>query len=241
MGNGNRISDAEAFETSFISVVIPVYHEAAVINRTIRHVRSLPGGRNVEIIVVDGHPEGTTLTVINDAAVVKIPSAKGRGRQMNLGAETTAGENLLFLHADTRLPPGALYRIMSVMEDGALVGGAFTLRIDSERYFFRIIEKLTNLRARLTRVPYGDQGIFIRRDYFNDIGGYREIPLLEDVDLMRRIRKRGDRIVLLPDAVVTSSRRWDKRGLFYGTLRNRMIMVLYNLGVKPERLARFYS
>jgi rSAM/selenodomain-associated transferase 2 len=241
MGNGNKIRKREASLFPGISVIIPVYQEGEGVNRTIRHLRSIPGGAGCEIIVVDGHPEGSTLSAIDDGTVIRISSKKGRGCQMNAGAQTATGEILLFLHADTLLPPGALSRIMSVMEEGVLVGGAFSLRIDSERFFFRIIERLTNLRARLTRVPYGDQGIFLRRNYFRDIGGYREIPILEDVDLMRRIRKRGERIILLPEAVVTSSRRWDKEGLIYGTLRNRVIMALYNLGIKPETLARFYS
>jgi rSAM/selenodomain-associated transferase 2 len=241
MGNGNKFRKRAKSKRPGISVIIPVYQEGEVINRTLHHLRSIPGSAGCEIIVVDGHPEGSTLAAIDDGTVILVRAEKGRGRQMNAGARAASGDMLLFLHADTRLSPGALSRIMSVMEEGALVGGAFSLRIDSNRFFFRMIEGLTNLRARLTRVPYGDQGIFLCRDYFNNIGGYREMPILEDVDIMKRIRKRGDRIVILPEAVVTSSRRWDKEGLLYGTLRNRMIMILYHLGIKPERLARFYS
>jgi rSAM/selenodomain-associated transferase 2 len=241
MGNGNKIHKREKSLSPGISVIIPVYQEGEGIKRTIHHLRSMQGGASCEIIVVDGHLEGNTLSTIDEGAVIRMHSEKGRGCQMNAGAQAASGDMLLFLHADTRLPPEALSRMMSVREKRGLVGGAFSLRIDSERIFFRIIAWLTNLRARLTRVPYGDQGIFLRRDYFREIGGYREIPILEDVDLMRRIRKRGDRIVLLHEAVVTSSRRWDRDGLLYGTLRNRMIMALYNMGIKPERLARFYS
>lgn len=241
MGNGNKIHKRAKPKRPGISIIIPVYQEGVGINRTLHHLRSIPGSAGCEIIIVDGHPEESTLSAIDDETVIPVHAEKGRGCQMNAGAQAASGDMLLFLHADTRLPPGALSRITSVKAEGALVGGAFSLRIDSGRIFFRIIEVLTNLRARLTRVPYGDQAIFLRRSYFYDIGGYREIPLLEDVDLMRRIRKRGDRIVLLPEAVVTSSRRWDREGLFYGTLRNRMIMMLYHLGVKPERLVRFYS
>jgi rSAM/selenodomain-associated transferase 2 len=241
MGNGNKIHKREASLFPGISVIIPVYQEGEGLNRTLQHLRLLPGGVRCEIIVVDGHPEESTLSVIDDRTVIRLHAKKGRGCQMNAAAQAASGEMILFLHADTLLPPGALSRIMSVMEGDAVVGGAFSLRIDSDHFFFRIIEWVTNLRARLTRVPYGDQGIFLLRDYFHEIGGFCEIPILEDVDLMRRIRKRGDRIVLLPEAVVTSSRRWDKEGLLYGTLRNRLIMMLYHLGIKPERLARFYS
>ncbi|HPJ96557.1 MAG TPA: hypothetical protein PK022_04555, partial [Syntrophales bacterium] len=139
----------------------------------------------------------------------------------------------------TLLPQNAFSRIISIMRNGAFAAGAFSLGINADPFFFRVVERLTALRVRLTRIPYGDQGIFIRRDYFRRIGGYREIPILEDVDLMRRIRKRGDRIVLLAEAVLTSSRRWDRNGLLCNTLRNRIIMALYNLGIKPERLLRF--
>jgi len=227
--------------SSPISVVIPVYGEADGINGAIRRIRAISGGWNCEIIVVDGHPERNTLAVIDDPGVLKIRSGQGRGHQMNAGAKAASGETLIFLHADCRLPAGALSRISKVMEEGRCVGGAFSLRIVGEKGFFRFIGWLTTLRARLTRVPYGDQGIFIRRDYFNAIGGYREIPILEDVELMRRIRGRGDRIVLLPEVVLTSSRRWDHEGCLSRTLRNRTIMALYNLGVGPERLARFYA
>ncbi|MBN1548746.1 MAG: TIGR04283 family arsenosugar biosynthesis glycosyltransferase [Syntrophaceae bacterium] len=224
-----------------ISIIIPVYREENGINETISRVRALPEGKVIEIIVVDGHAEGTTLSVLDDAAVVRVSSPKGRGRQMNAGAEKASGAILLFLHADTNLPPGGLGRIVSVMQAPDCVGGAFALRIDSRKIFFRFIEWLANLRARLTRVPYGDQAIFVRRDYFQAIGGYRDIPILEDVDLMRRIRRQCGRIVLISESVLTSPRRWEKKGLFRTTLRNRLIMGLYLLGAKPERLARLYS
>jgi rSAM/selenodomain-associated transferase 2 len=226
---------------SSISVIIPVHDERDGIARAIRGVRSLQGGGNVEIIVVDGHPEGTTLGAIDDGTVIGIRSSKGRGRQMNEGAALAKGEILLFLHADTMLPASAFDEIVSAMRHSDCIGGAFTLKIDSAQGFFRIIEGATDLRARLTRVPYGDQAIFIHRDYFQSIGGYHDIPILEDVDLMWRIRKNGGRIVLLPEAVVTSPRRWEKRGLVRTTLQNRLIMVLYLLGVKPERLARLFA
>jgi len=224
-----------------ISVVIPAYTEADVINEAIRRLRTMPGGRDCEIVVVDGHPQGTTLAVIDDPGVLKICCEKGRGRQMNAGAKAASGAILLFLHADSRLPVDALSRISKVMKEGRCIGGAFALRIDGDKVFLRLIGWLTTLRARLTRVPYGDQGIFIRRDYFNAVEGYREIPILEDVELMKRIRRRKGRIILLPETVLTSSRRWDRKGCLSCTLRNRMIMALYNLGIGPERLARFYA
>jgi rSAM/selenodomain-associated transferase 2 len=223
-----------------ISVIIPVYCEQEVINRTIENVRSQQGGADAEIIVVDGQAEGETLAAIGDIAVRKILSEKSRGRQLNRGASVAAGDVLVFLHADTLLPPSAFARITEVMQAEGSVCGAFDLCIDSRRMAFRVIETVANLRSRLTRIPYGDQAIFISAAYLRDIGGVREIPIMEDVDLMQRIKQDGKRIVIIPEAVTTSARRWEKEGPVFGTLRNWLLMSLYVCGVAPERLARFY-
>jgi rSAM/selenodomain-associated transferase 2 len=223
-----------------ISLIIPVFCEQAVINETIEAVRRLRGGEAAEIIVVDGQAEGETLAAIQDAAVRKVRSDKGRGRQLNRGAAVVAGDVLLFLHADTVLPPTAFERIAEAMADEGCVGGAFDLRIDSPGAGFRAIEMVANLRSRLTRIPYGDQAIFIRASYFRSIGGFKEIPIMEDVDLMRRIKRKGWRIVIFREPVLTSARRWEKEGLVFGMIRNWSLMTLYLCGVAPERLARFY-
>jgi rSAM/selenodomain-associated transferase 2 len=223
-----------------LSVIIPVYREQDRINATIGIIRRQKGGEAAEIIVVDGDANGGTVGVIGDTAVRKILSGKGRGSQLNRGAEAARGDCLLFLHADTILPPAALDRINEAMGAENCVGGAFDLHIDSSRWGFRIIEAAACLRSRLTRIPYGDQAIFIRTAYFNALGGFREIPIMEDVDLMRRIKRNGGRIVLFREPVMTSARRWVKEGLVFGTLRNRFLILLYLCGVAPERLARFY-
>jgi len=171
-----------------ISVIIPVFCEQAVINETIGAVRRLPGGAAAEIIAVDGDAEGETLAAIRDPAVRKVSSPKGRGVQQNRGAAIAAGDVLLFLHADTSLPPAAFDRIADAMRDEGCAGGAFDLRIDSRRTAFRIIETVANLRSRWTRIPYGDQAIFLRASCFRNLGGFREMPIMEDVDLMRRIK-----------------------------------------------------
>lgn len=221
-------------------MIIPVYCESAVINKTITIVRLRRGGETAEIIVVDGQAEGETVAAIRDNAVRKLRSEKGRGGQLNRGAAIAAGDVLLFLHADTVLPPAAFERIAEAMRDEGCVGGAFNLRIDSRRAGFRVIETVASLRSRLTRIPYGDQAIFIRASYFRTLGGFREIPIMEDVDLMRRIKRKGGRIVIFREPVITSARRWEKEGLVFGTIRNWFLMTLYLCGVSPERLARFY-
>ncbi len=139
---------------------------------------------------------------------------------MNRGAALATGDVLLFLHADTLLPSNAFALIRAAMNDKGVVGGAFDLGIISRRKIFRITETYVFFRTRLTRIPFGDQAIFIRRDFFEKIGGYRELPIMEDVDLMKRIRKRGDRIRIIHAKALTSARRWEREGIMYCTLRN---------------------
>jgi rSAM/selenodomain-associated transferase 2 len=223
------------------SVILPVLNEATVINGTIDSISAASSVDNCEIIVVDGSPDGETVRALERKEVKTLTAGKGRARQMNAGAAAANGEILIFLHADTTLPRNAFHAISAALEKGNFVGGAFDLSIGSDRTAFRIIERAASFRSRITRVPYGDQAIFVRKKYFDAIGGFREIPLMEDVDLMRRIRKRGGRIRILPDRVQTSPRRWEKEGVFLCTLRNWMIRTLYHLGVSPERLVRFYE
>jgi len=224
-----------------VSIVVPVFNEYDQINATIAQLRKIGAtDDSCEIIIVDGDRRRSTIKVINDDGVRAIVSAKGRGAQMNAGAKIANGEVVLFLHADTELPEGAMGKIGAVLEDKKYVGGAFNLGIDSDRLFLRWIEAGVNRRCRLSRVPYGDQAIFIRKDYFNEIGQFKDVPLMEDVDLMRRIKKRGDKIFILPEKIMTSSRRWETEGAIYTMIRNQALVSLYYLGVGPKRLARFY-
>jgi rSAM/selenodomain-associated transferase 2 len=226
---------------STISVIIPVLNEAETINGAIEDLfrQRFEGG--IEVIVVDGSLRGDTAQAIAHKDVIKIVSEKGRGKQMNRGASAATGDTLLFLHADTALPVGALSRIVSLMENGRYVAGAFDLAINSVRPVFRIIERMASLRARILRVPFGDQAIFVRRAYFEEIGGYPDIPLMEDVELMKEIKRRGGNIHIISGRVNTSPRRWENEGALYCTLRNWIIRALYSLGVSAEKLARFYK
>ena len=147
---------------------------------------------------------------------------------------------LLFLHADTVLPPKALDLIDENCRLEKIVGGAFDLGIASGGPAFRLIEAMVFWRTRLTRIPYGDQAIFLDRCFFNQIGGYSDIPIMEDVELMRRIQALGKKITIIPARVRTSPRRWQKSGILYCTIRNWMLISLFLMGVKPEKLARFY-
>ncbi len=224
-----------------ISVIIPVLNEAEIINQIIEHVCSLNNNTNVEIIVADGDPCGSTIKTVSREKVIRVLSGKGRGRQMNKGAAVATGDILLFLHADTFLPVGAFEKITAVMRTGRYAGGAFDLGFDSGRTSYRIIERAASYRSRLTRIPYGDQAIFIRKDIFDGLGGFREFPIMEDVELMRSIKNIGHRIFIIATKVKTSSRRWEREGIIYCTVRNWMLVTLYLLGVRPDTLVRFYK
>jgi rSAM/selenodomain-associated transferase 2 len=222
-------------------VIIPVLYEQAYIHACLRQVRLQGLADSRQIIVVDGDPAGRTIGLVRDGDVLCLKSGAGRGRQMNAGAAVAEGAILLFLHADTVLPAGALEKISQVMATGKYVGGAFDLAIDSERLFLKYIAFRARSRSRQNRIPYGDQAIFIDRAYFERLGGFSEIPIMEDVDLMRRIKKDRRKIHIFRDRVVTSSRRWEAEGPLYTTLRNQILMLFYYLGVSPERLSRFYG
>ena len=234
------LSQQEGIDQCRFSIIIPVLNEAEQINPLISHIRNQCSQYPYEVIVVDGDSHGSTVNTVQDKAVIVITSEKGRGRQMNVGAGAARGEILIFLHADTRLPMTALEKISQVLEDEKYVAGAFDLLIDSDRLFLKYISARASFRSRLSRIPYGDQAIFIRRDYFEQIGRFREIPLMEDVDLMRRIKKDGKKIYILPEKVTTSARRWEIDGMLYTTFRNQILLSLFYLGVSPSILARYY-
>ena len=222
------------------SIIIPVLHESERMHFLIDHLTNLECNEGREIIVVDGSHDKDTIAAIKDKDVVKLSSGKGRARQMNAGASAARGEILIFLHADTELPAHAFAQIDSIMKGNRYVAGAFSLGIRSEKFALRVLARVASLRCRITRIPYGDQTIFIRRDYFMRIGGYRELPLMEDVELMRRIKRRGNKVCILPDRVTTSARRWEQEGFIYCLLRNMTLFILYIMGVSPETLTRFY-
>jgi len=223
------------------SIIVPAFHEGENINDLIECLNRLDSDNDREIIVVDGAHEKDTLGAIHRNSVIKISSERGRAKQMNAGASTARGEILIFLHADTELPVQALKKIHSILERKEVVGGAFDLGIRSDKLIFKIIGALSSWRSRLNRIPFGDQAIFIRKEYFNKIGGYKEIPLMEDMELMRRIKKSGNKIWIFYDRVLTSPRRWEKEGVIYCTLRNWTLQALYLLGISPHRLAIFYK
>jgi rSAM/selenodomain-associated transferase 2 len=222
------------------SIIIPVLHEAQWIHAQLELLRKLEADEPFEIIVVDGSPTQDTLQAIQNTTVKKYSCRQGRGAQMNYGAAQASGDILVFLHVDTFLPKNALSLIRTTLQDLHCVGGGFSLQIQSNNMLLRMTAALSTLRSQIMRIPYGDQVIFLRKSFFDAIGGYKEIPLMEDVELMRRIRKMDKKIVILPTKVLTSDRRWNQEGLFYATIRNSIIIVLYFFGVPAEKLAATY-
>lgn len=228
-----------------LSIIIPVFNEIDFINQALGSLSKLPYKEHVEVIISDGNPMGNTIRAVDPRfgkhlLITTISSGKGRGRQMNQGARVSKGRILLFLHVDTFLPPDAYQSIFHSTRDQSIVGGAFDLGIRCEAKKYRLIERVASLRSRLTHLPYGDQAIFVRKDIFRKVGGFSNIPLMEDVDLMQRLKKHGYRINILPLKVQTSPRRWEEEGALYSTLRNWMLLSLYMCGVPPEKLVRYY-
>jgi hypothetical protein len=224
-----------AIEPGLVSIVIPTRNEEAVIESTLQPLIDLP---DVEVIVADGGSTDGTVAICQRLGVRTVAVRPGRGRQMNAGAAVARGEGLLFLHADASLPTSFRDEIWSTLSLGA-IAGAFRLAIDDPRRALRWIEWGANLRSRYLQLPYGDQGLFLRAETFYQLGGFPNWPLLEEVELCRRLHRRG-RIRLAPSAIRTSARRWQKLGIGRTTLTNQLCLAGYYLGVSPERLARWY-
>lgn len=216
------------------SVIIPALNEENNILRTLLSIKKQQG--DFEIIVVDGGSTDQTAEIARPHASV-ISSERGRAVQMNAGARLASGEILLFLHADSILHCDAFDHLSRVLKDPEIIGGTFTLRFDSDKLLLRFYTFFTRFKFRYFH--YGDQGIFVRRSTFEQFGGFKEIPIMEDIDFIRRMHKRG-RVALIRLPVTTSARRFLKRGLLRQQLLNTILVSLYVLGVKPETLSRWY-
>jgi rSAM/selenodomain-associated transferase 2 len=215
-----------------ISVVIPTLDEEGWVGEAVASVRD-----EAEVIVVDGGSRDRTsrIAAAEGARVLCAPAS--RGLQLDVGARAAAGDWLLFLHADTRLESGWAAALRAL--PNPVCGGAFRFAVDSPRRGYRWLEAGVALRCRLLGLPYGDQGIFTRREVYRSIGGIAPLPLMEDVDFVRRVARTG-RFELLPQRAFTSPRRWERDGLLLTTLTNWLLLGLYTAGWPPARLAGWY-
>ena len=220
-----------------ISVIIPTFNEADYLPHTLNSLRD---AENLEVLVVDGGSNDGTAEIAERNGSRVLRSPPGRALQMNAGARAASGSILLFLHADTRLSPGFDSTVLSVLQKPGVVAGAFRLRIGVPGPSLRIVEWAVNIRSRVLQMPYGDQGLFLRKNTFQELGGFALLPIMEDFEFVRRLRRRG-RIRIASLAVTTSGRRWQELGPWRTTWINQRVILGYCLGVSPERLSAWYE
>ncbi len=218
-----------------LSIVIPALNEEALIGETLK---SIDRDLETEVIVADAGSTDATRHHAEAAGARVLRAKPGRAAQMNSGAAAARGEILLFLHADTRLPPGYAEQVKEVLHRPGVVAGAFLLGFDDPRISLRLVAAGANLRSRFRQLPYGDQALFVRKDVFAESGGFRQLPVMEDYEWTRRLRRMG-RIALAPGLVTSSARRWLLHGVFRTTLTHQLMLWGWKLGVSPERLTRW--
>jgi rSAM/selenodomain-associated transferase 2 len=221
--------------TISVAVVIPTLDEEEAVRQHLPAVLEEAD----EVLISDGGSTDDTVLVATEIGVRVVTGARGRGPQMNLGARHTSASALLFLHADSGLPTGAIDAIRQVIDTGR-VGGGFTVLFDEDRWHYRLGSRLINLRTHLTHIPLGDQGQFVTRNAFDDLNGFRDWPILEDLDFMRRLKRQGP-VTVLTGPVITSARRYVRGGVVRTLVNNWLIWLLYLVGVSPHRLARRYQ
>jgi rSAM/selenodomain-associated transferase 2 len=230
-------SSPEGGRPPTLSVIIPTLDEEHSVGRILDAVMSGQGG--VEVIVVDGGSSDGTAEVVRGRGARLVTSARGRGAQMHAGACAARGGALWFLHADTLPSAGCAARIIEALSDPGVVAGNLSVRFDGDRRAARFLTWLYP-RLRLLGLCYGDSGIFVRREAYSRVGGFRAFPVFEDLDLVRRLRKTG-RVVHLPDIVTTSSRRFEGGSFALTFARWAFLQMLYWLGVHPRTLGRMYA
>jgi rSAM/selenodomain-associated transferase 2 len=222
----------------FISIVIPVLNERETLNRHLPWLQPLRGEEH-EIVLVDGGSMDGGPDDVTDLVDQSITASPGRASQMNAGAAVARGDILWFLHIDTVVPENAAELILQALLPPDAVWGRFDVRLSGKERVFRRIESMINRRSRWSGIATGDQGIFVLRQVFEELGGYPDIPLMEDVALSRALRRRA-RPCCLWERVITSSRRWERNGVLRTVVLMWWLRLLYRLGVSPQRLHRLY-
>jgi rSAM/selenodomain-associated transferase 2 len=230
----------------FLSLIIPVRNDAAALACLIAQIegvtRSIRQRDAIEVVIACATPvdERTAALRRQHSDLHWVEAQGGRGTQLNAGAAVARGDWLWFVHADSRLPDGWLPAMRNFADSSSeVVGGAFRFALDSGTWQARLLERAVAARVRLFDLPYGDQGLFVRRSVFAELGGFQPIPLMEDVDFVRRLKRVG-RLRHLTLSLRTSARRWEREGWLRTSASNLLTLALYAAGVAPERLARRY-
>jgi len=220
-----------------LSVIIPVLNEGAIAGD---YLRQFPYGAGIEVLIVDGGSGDQTVEICRQFPVQVLTSPMaGRAQQMNFGAQQAQGQTLLFLHLDSRLPPHFLDLIDQTLGTPQTIAGAFQLAIALPGWQYRCLETMILWRSQFWQLPYGDQGLFLTAKSFQHLGGFADLPLMEDYELVQRLKMLG-KLAIAPAPVTTSGRRWQKLGLIKTTLINQAIVLGYHLGIDPPTLARWY-
>lgn len=219
-----------------ISIIIPTLNEEENIVPLLNYLAGLDP--QIELIVVDGYSIDKTAEQASDVAKV-LQCERGRGRQMNAGAAVASGEILWFLHADCFPHRDSAKTIRQALEDHKIIGGAFEYNLDHPGIFFRLTECISNRKNRLLKLFFGDMGIFVRRETFWKVGGFKDIPLMEDMDFCNRLKEQGE-VIILPLRIKTSARRWREEGIIKNMVRNWILQIAWSCGASAEKLARYY-
>lgn len=193
----------------------------------------------MEVIVVDGGSWDTTVEIAQSLGVKVLYAPANRAYQMNIGAKAASGNILLFLHGDTRLPAGFDYMVSAALKQPKTVAGGFALQIDASVWSLRLIEFGVNWRSQWLQMPYGDQALFFKSTVFHHLGCFPELPIMEDFEMMRRLRREG-RITIIPTPVLTSPRHWLRNGVLKTTLTNQIAIIAYLVGVPPKQIKSWY-
>ena len=213
-----------------ISIIIPTLNEEKTISQCLETVVNIPG---IEVIVSDGGSTDSTVEIAGQHSDVKVVrSQAGRSIQMNNGAACARGEILLFLHADCILPREDVLKIRQIFDSGKFVGGAFQIRLLSDKFTYRWLEMGINFRSKAFKLPYGDQGLFVKRSIFERLGGFREMPICEDLDFVYRLRRKYGEIAILNGRISSSVRTWKNRGIFRTSFRNQLLLYSYMIRQK---------
>ena len=224
-----------------ISVVIPTLNESSCLAKTLSILLETAIG-DLEIIVADGGSVDDTVAIALGYGVQVVTCDPGRAKQMNAGAAVATGDILMFLHGDTQVPKG-FDRWADVFDCSQSrqipIAAAFNLKINSDRRLLRIVEWGVKVRSRLFNLPYGDQALFLKASTFRELGGFPELPIMEDFVFVRSLLKYG-KITIVPVAVTTSARRWEQQGIFKTTIINQIMILGYYLGISPNHLKQWY-